>query len=299
LSAKMLSFSVLAAIVAASLLFARPSQKTAGPPDPSYREDAEWNRRHPGLDIDVSLYINHWRNAAPRVGHGGLIERDILTPGDPFHPAKKGAVLRFLKTYARAELAPGTGTRDWKDDREQVFFFIMAGSGSIAALGRTAGIEEGTAVVVPPGIACRLANPGDRPLEMLLAAEETPADFVPLKEISIGRFRDSLPLIGAHWAHVARPFAYDREPKFAHPMGFVVVSMDECDIAQPHTHPAAAEEIWLQVKGHSLLFFGNELLKQEPGEAFLVPPNNKAPHSSIRPDGEPQLWLFFGCREGA
>ncbi len=298
MSGKKLSFTVLTAIAAASLLLARPQQKPAVPPDPSYREDAEWNRRRPGLDTDVSLYINHWRNAAPREGHGGLVESDLLTPGDPFHPAKKGAVLRFLKTYARAVLGPGAGTRAYKDAREQVFFYVMAGRGSIAALGRTAEIEEGTAVFVPARVAYRLANPGDRPLEILLAAEEAPADFVPQTDISIGRYRDSLPILGAHWAHIARPFAYDREPKFAHPMGFVVVSMDEFDIAQPHTHPAAAEEIWLQVKGHSLLFFGNALLEQEPGEAFLVPPNNKTPHSSIRPDGEPPLWLFFGCRQG-
>jgi len=297
LSGKKLSLTVLTAIAAASLLFARPPQKTIVQPDPSYREDADWNRRHPGLDTDVSLYINHWRNSIPREGHGGLIERDILTPGDPFHPAKKGAVLRFLKTYSRAELRAGGNTRDYKDDHEQVFFYVMCGRGSITALGRTVEIDEGTAVVVPARIAYRLANPADRPLELVLAAEETPSDFVPQKGISIGRNSDSLPLLGAHWAHVARPFAYDFEPKFAHSMGFVVVSMDEFDIAQPHTHPAAAEEIWLQVKGHSLLFFGNSLLKQEPGEAFLVPPNAKVPHSSIHPDGEPQLWLFFGCRQ--
>jgi mannose-6-phosphate isomerase-like protein (cupin superfamily) len=80
-------------------------------------------------------------------------------------------------------------------------------------------------------------------------------------------------------------------------MGFVVVSMDAFDIAQPHTHPAPAEEIWLQIKGTSLLFFGNRLLRQEAGEAFLVPPTNTVPHSSINLDGERQLWLFFGCRK--
>jgi len=299
LSGKKLAATLLAAIAAGPLIFARPGQKAGAPPDPSYREDADWGRRHPGLDTDVALYINHWRNSAPREGHGGLVERDILTPGDPFHPARKGAVLRFLKTYARAELGPGAATRDCRDEREQLFLYVLAGAGTIAARGRTAGIEEGTAVVVPAGTAYRLVNPADRPLEMLLAAEESPAGFVPLTDISIGRYRDSRPLLGAHWAHVARPFAYDREPKFAHAMGFVVVSMDEFDIAQPHTHPAAAEEIWLQVKGHSLLWLGNRLLRQEPGEAFLVPPNNTAPHSSIRPGAEPQLWLYFGCREGA
>jgi hypothetical protein len=70
-------FTILTAIAAASFLFAHPQQKVVVEPDPSYREDATWNRRQPRLDTDVSLYINHWRNSPPREGHGGLIEREM------------------------------------------------------------------------------------------------------------------------------------------------------------------------------------------------------------------------------
>ena len=272
-------------------------QKAAPGQGPTFSEDAVWARRHPGLDVDVSLYINHWRSSPPREGHGGLIERDILTPGDPFRPAVKGGVLRFLAAYRHAALAAGGATRSFSDAREQVFLFVLGGAGRIEAGGRSAELDEGAAAVVPAGLAYRLVNPSSRPLELFLAAERVPDDFVPRRELSVGRYRDSLPLVGAHWAHIARPFVYDHEPKFAHPMGFVVVSVDALDIAQPHEHPAAAEEIWLQVRGTSLLLLGNQLMRQEPGEAFLVPPTNTVPHSSINPDGEPQLWLFFGCRK--
>lgn len=288
---------VTAAVAAVLVLSARGQQKIPVAPDPSFREDAPANRRQPGVDADVFLYINHWRNSPPREGHGGLLERDILTRGDPFQPSRKGAVLRYLKTYCRAELPPGARTQEYKDGREQVFLYVMSGRGTIGANGRTVEVEEGTAVVIPAGLSYRLSNPDRRPLELLLAAEETPADFVAQQELSVGRYRDSRPVVGAHWAHIARPFLYDREPRFANPMGFVVVSMDAFDIAQPHTHPAAAEEIWLQLRGTSLLYFGNRLLRQEPGEAFLVPPTNKTPHSSINPAGERPQWLFFGCRK--
>ncbi|MDH4196472.1 MAG: cupin domain-containing protein [Candidatus Aminicenantes bacterium] len=288
---------VVAAVAAVLVLTARGQQKTAVPADPSYREDAPSNRRQPGVDTDVSLYINHWRNSPPQEGHGGLLERDILTRGDPFQPPKKGAVLRYLKAYRRAELAPHAETREFRDGREQVFLYVMSGRGSVRSNGRSVELEEETAVVIPAGLPYRLFNPTGQPLELLLAAEEAPADFVPRKELSVGRYRDSKPVVGAHWAHIARPFIYDHEPEFANPMGFVVVSMDAFDIAQPHTHPAAAEEIWLQLKGTSLLWLGNRLLRQEPGEAFLVPPTNKSPHSSINPSGKHQQWLFFGCRK--
>jgi len=287
----------LAALAVVLVVSARGQQKAAAEAGPSYREDAPSNRRRPDADVDVSFYINHWRSSPPREGHGGLIERDILTRGDPFHPLKKGAVLRFLTAYRRAELPPHAVTRSFADPREQVFLFVLSGQGRIEADGRTVDLEEGMAVVIPAGLSTRLSNPSGRSLELFLAAEETPAGFIPERELSVGRYRDSLPLVGAHWAHIARPFIYDHEPKFANPMGFVVVSMDAFDIAQPHTHPAAAEEIWLQVKGTSLLLLGNRLLRQEAGEAFLVPPTNTVPHSSINPDGEPQLWLFFGCRQ--
>jgi len=288
---------VVAALSAVLVLAARSQQKIVAPPDPSYREDAPFNRRQPGADPDVLFYINHWRNSPPRQGHGGLLERDILTRGDPFQPPRKGAVLRYLRAFRRAELLPGTNTREYRDAREQVFLYVMSGRGTIAANSRTVELEQGMAVVVPAGLSYRLSNPAVEPLELILAAEETPDDFVPRNELSVGRYRDSRPVVGAHWAHIARPFLYDEEPRFANPMGFVVVSMDAFDIAQPHTHPVAAEEIWLQLRGTSLLFFGNRLLRQEPGEAFLVPPTNRAPHSSINPSDGQQQWLFFGCRK--
>jgi mannose-6-phosphate isomerase-like protein (cupin superfamily) len=289
--------TALAALAFVLVVSARGQQKAAGEEGPSYREDAPSGRRRPGIDADVSFYINHWRNSPPREGHGGLTERDILTRGDPFDPRIKGAVLRFLSAYRRAELPAHAGTRSFADAREQVFLFVLSGQGRIEADGRTVDLEEGTAVVIPAGLSYRLHNPSGRPLELFLAAEETPDGFVPERALSVGRYRDSLPVVGAHWAHIARPFIYDHEPRFANPMGFVVVSVDAFDIAQPHTHPAAAEEIWLQVKGTSLLLLGDRLLSQEPGEAFLVPPTNAVPHSSIDPGGEPQLWLFFGCRK--
>src|SRR5512136_1647731 len=70
-------------------------------PDPSFAEDAVSNHRHADVDTDIYLYINHWRNSLPTEGHGGFIERDILTPGDPAHPLKKGAVLKYIKAYKR------------------------------------------------------------------------------------------------------------------------------------------------------------------------------------------------------
>ncbi len=271
-------------------------EKLKEEPEPSYREDAVSVRRHPEVDTNVNLYINHWRNSLPTVGHGGLIERDILTPGDPYHPTQKGAVLKYIKAYRRAELQPRTNSAPFKNDKEQVFFYVMSGTGRVEAGGKKADLEEGSGVAIPAGLVYRFFNPKDVPLEMILVGEEVTAGFKPNQEMSVGNYHDSEPAVGHHWAHIARAFNYDVPPKFSNPMGFAVVSIDKFDIAQPHTHGPGTEEIWCQVKGKSLLFFGNRLLWQEPGEAFLVPPNNRVPHCSINHTEEPMLWLYFGNR---
>ncbi len=183
-----------------------------------------------------------------------------------------------------------------KSDKEQVFLCVFSGAGRVEAGGRAAAIEPGMAVFLPAGLAYRFFNPGEDDLELIMVAEEIPAGFVPNDRMSVGDYRTTLPSVGMHWAHIGRGFTWDTAPKFANPMGFAAVSIDKFDIAQPHVHGAGCEEIWCQLQGTSLLLFGNRLLKQEPGEAFLVPPNKKVPHSSINPSDGPMMWLYMGNR---
>jgi mannose-6-phosphate isomerase-like protein (cupin superfamily) len=284
------------ALAALALALGQVPGKLTTEPDPSFAEDALSNHRHPDLDTDVFLYINHWRNSLPVEGHGGFIERDILTPGDPLHPPKKGAVLKYIKAYKRAALEPRCTTQSFQSDKEQVFLCVFSGAGRVEAGGRAAAIEPGMAVFLPAGLAYRFFNPGEDDLELIMVAEEIPAGFVPNDRMSVGDYRTTLPSVGMHWAHIGRGFTWDTAPKFANPMGFAAVSIDKFDIAQPHVHGAGCEEIWCQLQGTSLLLFGNRLLKQEPGEAFLVPPNKKVPHSSINPSDGPMMWLYMGNR---
>lgn len=272
-------------------------EKLTEEPEPSFYEQAKSNHRHPEVDTNVYLYINHWKNSLPYEGHGGLIERDILTPGDPLNPPKKGAVLKYLKAYKRGVLQPRCNTQPFKHDKEQVFFYVMSGKGHIESGSKKAELEEGTAVVIPAGLEYRFFNPTEKSLEMIIVVEGITEGFIPNKEMSVGSYHDSKPSVGYHWAHIGRGLTYDVSPKFANPMGMGIVSIDKFDIAQPHVHGPGCEEIWCQLKGKSLLFFGNRLLWQEPGEAFLIPPNNKVPHCSINHTDEHMLWLYLGNRQ--
>ncbi|MDH4196474.1 MAG: cupin domain-containing protein [Candidatus Aminicenantes bacterium] len=284
------------ALVALALVLGQVPGKLTEEPDPSFAEDAVSNHRHPDVDTDVGLYINHWRNSLPVEGHGGFIERDILTPGDPLRPSKKGAVLKYIKAYKRAALESLTTTQAFKSDKEQVFLCVFSGEGRVEAGGHKAALEEGMAVFLPAGLAFRFFNPHNDYLELIMVVEEIPAGFVPNERMSVGDYREVVPSVGMHWAHIGRGFKWDTPPKFANPMGFAAVSIDKFDIAQPHVHGPGCEEIWCQLKGTSLLLFGNRLFYQEPGEAFLIPPNRKVPHGSINHTDEPMLWLYMGNR---
>ena len=289
---------IAAGVVLAALAFAlgQVGGKLTTEPDPSFAEDAVSNHRHPDVDTDVGLFINHWRNSLPVEGHGGFIERDILTPGDPLRPPKRGAVLKYIKAYKRAALEPRCATQSFQSDKEQVFLCVFSGAGRVEAGGQSAAIEPGMAVVLPAGLAYRFFNPNEDNLELIMVVEEIPAGFAPNARMSVGDYRKTLPSVGMHWAHIGRGFAWDTPPKFANPMGFAAVSIDKFDIAQPHVHGPGCEEIWCQLQGTSLLLFGNRLFRQEPGEAFLIPPNRKVPHSSINPGDGPMLWLYMGNR---
>ncbi len=208
-----------AVLLAMALAFGQVQTKLAVEPDPSFAEDAVSNHRHPGLDTDVFLYINHWRNSVPYEGHGGFIERDILTPGDPLAPPRRGAVLKYIKAYKRAALEPRTNSRPFKSADEQVFLYFCGGSGRVESGGRSAVIGDGTAVFIPAGVEARFLNPTDGFLEAIMVVEETTAGFAPNKTISVGDYHDSVPNIGMHWAHIGRGFGWDTAPKFAKPHG--------------------------------------------------------------------------------
>ena len=59
----------------------------------------------------IDLYFGDWHTSPPRITHGSLEERDILTRGDALNPTQKSAVLRFINSYAYATLAPHASTK--------------------------------------------------------------------------------------------------------------------------------------------------------------------------------------------
>lgn len=146
---------------------------------------------------------------------------------------------------------------------------------------------------MPAKLEYRFTNTTQEPMEVIIIVEDIPNDFKPKTSMSVGNYHNNIPYAGMHWAHIGRSIC---DCSFANPMGVAVVTIDAFDIAQPHVHGEGCEEIWCQLKGKSLLLFGNRLRWQREGEAFLVPPDGKVPHSSINYTDEPMQWLYLGNR---
>ena len=91
--------------------------------------------RTPETDTDIDLYIHSWKDSPIHVGHGGFVEQEYLYPGDPANPPRTGAVLKYLKEYNHGILGPGNITQPTTHDKEQVFFFVLSGNGTVEAAG--------------------------------------------------------------------------------------------------------------------------------------------------------------------
>ncbi len=265
------------------------------PTVPSFEEFSDWSRRHPETDTDLDLYHRSWKDSPTHIGHGGFIEQVILEPGDPMNPPAKGKVLTCLKEYDHGFLAGHFTTEPTIHEKLQTLFFVISGSGSVSADGETVDISEGTGVFMPAGLTYRFSNPADTPMEFLIFSEEITEGFEPSKSMRVGSYHDNPPGHGPywHWAHVSRQVV---SCDFANPIGFGVVTIDAFDIAHPHVAPVGIEEVWFQLKGTSLMYFGNRLFRHEEGRAFYITPNLKVPHSSINITDEPMMWMYLGIR---
>ena len=135
------------------------------------REDAlDPSPIDPSVDPNIDMFVNDWKNAAPRSMYGGVVFRDILTRlegPDPLHPTKKGAVLVNITAISRAELAPGARASGRAAAGERQVFFTMAGTGTIAVNSKSHEVRKGVGFTLTPDTAFTLSNTGEGAADLL------------------------------------------------------------------------------------------------------------------------------------
>ncbi|HDY90047.1 MAG TPA: cupin domain-containing protein [bacterium] len=262
---------------------------------PSYDEDSGFIRDYPEVDINVSPYLCTWKDSKVEIGHGGFVEQAVFTSGDPLNPPRKGALLKYIKAYNHGFLYGNEKTNPIRHDKEQVVFYIMNGTGSVEAVGKSAEIKEGTGIFIPAGLEYSFTNTSGVVLEVIIIVEDIPAGFKPRKDMVVKSYYDSTPGFCC-WAYTTYGL-FGRNDGLAEPMGIAIVAVENYGMGSPHFHVEGCEEIWLKLKGEeNPLLLGKKLLRQNIGDAFLAPPNGLVPHSVINNTEKPMAWLYLGNR---
>ncbi len=255
----------------------------------------------PGVDPNIDMNIGSWEDSAPRYTHGTLVERDILTKGNPLNPPAKGAVLRHMNRYTYASLKALDSTSPTTLKGEQEILYILSGKGKITAGKKTADLYDGIAVLMPPGIEFTITNTGNELLTMYLISEPVPEKFQTNKEILV-KDENIIPYRGSrgHWAHIAKELFMQKDG-LATLEAVLTVSYAPMTIGQPHSHDEyyGAEEVWTGIKGTSIAFIGKQIRMQPPGTAYNIPPDGKTPHANINTSDEIVKLFYFAVGAGA
>ncbi len=250
----------------------------------------------PGVDADIDLYIRSWKESMPQKTHGALVERDILTKGDPLDPPRPGAVLKYVDAFTHATLGPLERTQPVTLDGEQEIFFVYEGRGTVTAGGDTADLYPGIAVLMPAGLEFVMTNTADTSLRMYLIREPVPPGFRPNERMLV-RDENTTPVstTTSHWCHIVRGL-FSTADGLGTLESVITVAFDPMSFAHPHSHVDGCEEVWTALYGESVLFMGKQLRPQPPGTAFMIPPDGRTVHSNLNPSKTEQIKMLYFAR---
>ncbi len=246
-------------------------------------------------DPDIDMYIASWKQSMPQMSHGSLVERDILTKGDPLNPVSPGAVLKYAERLSYAVLAPKAETQPVSLSGEQEIFYVLSGEGAITSGGESADLFTGIAVLMPPGIRFTMKNTGDSELTMYLLTEKTVPGFKPLDTMKVvdentAAWNEGNP----HWVGMSKPL-FNKGNGLASIGNILTVTLDSRTMFHPHSHQEGQEEVWTAIKGDMFFLLGKELREQPPGTAYYIPPTGYTAHGNINVS-DSTIKLFYFSR---
>jgi mannose-6-phosphate isomerase-like protein (cupin superfamily) len=265
--------------------------QVAAPAAPQAREDAlDPSPVDPETDVDASMFIGDARLAQPRIDYGNLVFLDMLTPlqsDNPLRPSSRGAVLQYMKAVSQASLAPGLTARGRVPAGDRQVFYMTSGSGTITVNGNDHALREGVGFNLSPDFDFELSNSGSEPMQFYVRWETLPDDYVLTGDIVLfDRFQNDR-RVGSHWSHICN----------GGPHGFNFCTIAPRNMPHPHSH--ANEEVWIALRGTTILTLGKHLTEMVPGQAYRIPPTGLTAHSNINLADEPAQFLFVGPAQRA
>ncbi|MFC1692336.1 cupin domain-containing protein [Candidatus Latescibacterota bacterium] len=280
-------------IIVLLLLFVIPGFAAAQKARPY--SQLEGGRYDPEKDANIDMYMGNWIESMPAKTHGSLIERDILTKGDPMDPPAKCAVLKYINRFTRASLGARESIPPVTLQNEQEIFYILSGKGTITAGDKTAELYPGIAVLMPANLEFTMKNTCDELLTMFLISEPYPEGFRPNTEMLVvdENTQEMNPGYG-HWTGLSKSL-FKTQDGLGTLESIITVQLDAMTFFHPHSHVDGCEEVWTAITDNIHVLLGKQVRRQPPGTAYMIPPDGRTWHANfnVSPD---RIKLFYFAR---
>lgn len=242
------------------------------------------------------MFIGDWRNAFPRIMHGNLYVRDMLTAlqgSDELRPARRGAVLTNADAVSYAQLEAGSAAHRVEGELKNIqqTFVVNSGTGVITSGSTKVALVKDMAFIISPGLDFRLTATGDQYMTFYVVSEKLPAGHAPPTTLRVVDNRGRAEVTNA-WVNQERPLI--SKPDGLSQYGAVTqVTMKAMTMSRPYSSGPGVEEIWIATEGDADVLLGKELRKLRAGTAFRVPSTGITAHANINASAREARFLYF------
>ena len=245
---------------------------------------------------DVDMFMNHWRDGYPRVEHGNIYTRDMLTAAegsDPLHPVRKGAVLTAATAVSYGMLEPRSSAHHIAGELKgvQETFIVHSGTGTLTVDGQKADLSKDMAFIITPDMDFKLTATGDKYMTFYFVTEKIPAGVTPKNTLQVVDHRNAPQTTNA-WVDKERPLVTKADGLVQFP-ALIQVEQPTMTMARPYSADANTEEIWIATDGDVDMLFGKELRKVPAGTAYRIPSTGITAHANINISGQPAGFIYM------
>ena len=256
-------------------------------------ENGAYNR---ASEQDIDMFMGNWRDSFPRMMHGNLYVRDMLTAlqgPDSLHPTRKGAVLVNAEAVSYAQLEPGSSAHTIQGELKgiQQTFVVNSGTGVITSGSKKVELAKDMAFIITPGLDFRLTATGDKYMTFYVVSEKVPQGFTTKTTLEVVDNRGKAQVTNA-WVNRERPLITKGDGLSQY--GAVnQVELNSMTMSRPYSADQAVEEIWIATEGDIDLLLGKELRKLPVGTAYRVPSTGITAHAKINVSGKTAKFIYM------
>jgi len=263
------------------------------PLDYSRLDNSPYNR---ATEQDIDMFMGNWRDSFPRIMHGNLYFRDMLTGlqgADPIHPARRGAVLVNAEAVSYAMLEPGSTAHKIEGELKgiQQTFVVNSGSGVIYSGSKHVELSRDVAFIITPGLDFRLTATGDKYMTFYVVSEKIPQGFTPKMTLDVIDSHGKSQITNA-WVNRERPLI-TREDGLSQYSAVTKVEMNSMTMSRPSSDDPGVEEIWIATEGDTEMLLGKELRKLPAGTAYRTPSTGITAHSNVNASGKTATFIYM------